>query len=383
VSPKRAKARNRTGRRVTVHVGLPKTGTTFLQASLSQNRKALRAAGTQYPSGEGRMFLAALDVRGTYDGWGRTAEETVDSWLDLCRRAVDFDGDTVISHELLAAAPQDRIEEAMAQLDGFDLHVVVTARDLARQAIAEWQEGIKHGRRLSFAKFTSKVLAVDAETEHAERFRASQDLPAVLERWAGVIPPGNLHVVTCPPRGAGSDVLWSRFCDAVTIDGTAFPPAGSESLNPSLGVNEIDLLRRVNKALDHRIQQPAYGQVVKEYFAQGLLARQTSPRPTLPMELYPAVADIGERWVKEVEAAGYRVHGDLADLVAQPPETASPHPDAVDREAQAAATAQVLADLLVDVVLGRREIDRLTDEGDALRTKRKRLRRKLAAARKG
>jgi hypothetical protein len=168
----------------------------------------------------------------------------------------------------------------------------------------------------------------------------------------------------------------------VTIDGTAFPPAGSESLNPSLGVNEIDLLRRVNKALDHRIQQPAYGQVVKEYFAQGLLARQTSPRPTLPMELYPAVADIGERWVKEVEAAGYRVHGDLADLVAQPPETASPHPDAVDREAQAAATAQVLADLLVDVVLGRREIDRLTDEGDALRTKRKRLRRKLAAARK-
>lgn len=375
MSPKRS--RHQTGRRVTVHIGLPKTGTTFLQASLEQNRAALRKSGLLYPSGEGRMFLAALDVRGTHDGWGRTRQETEGSWLDLCRRAHAFEGHTLISHELLAAAPPDRIRAAMEHLAGLDLHVVVTARDLARQAIAEWQEGIKHGRRLSFAKFTTTVLDGDSGTEHAGRFRASQDLPAVLERWAGVVPPERLHVVTCPPRGASTDVLWSRFCDAVGVDGTRFSPAGKESSNASLGVHEIDLLRRVNKALDHRLRQPAYGQVVKEYFAQQLLARQTSPRPSLPMDLYPDLADIGERWVKEIDAVGYRVHGDVADLVARPPETPSRHPDVVDPDGQLAATAQVVADLLVDVARSRARTGALEDDNARLRRKRKVLRRRL------
>ena len=381
MSPKRGK--RPAGRRITVHIGLPKTGTTFLQASLGQNQEAFREAGLLYPSGEGRMFLAALDVRGTYDGWGRTPEETVGSWLDLCGRAHAFAGDTLISHELLAAAPRDRIVQAMSHLAGLELHVVVTTRDLARQAISEWQEGIKHGRRLSFAKFTTQVLAGDSETQHAHRFRGSHDLPAVLERWACVVPPENLHVVTCPPPGAGTDVLWSRFCDAAGIDGTRFGPAGKQSSNASLGVHEIDLLRRVNKALDHRLAQPAYGKVVKEYFAQELLARRTSPRPSLPMELYPDLAGIGERWVKEIDAAGYRVHGDLADLVPTPPEIPSQHPDVVDREAQVAAAAAVAAELLVELAGTREEVTRLEQENTTLRRKRKVLRRKLRKADRG
>ncbi len=61
--------------RVYLHVGVPKSGTTFLQASLTANRKALRAAGVLYPGGEERMFLAAVDVRGSHKAWGRKRSE--------------------------------------------------------------------------------------------------------------------------------------------------------------------------------------------------------------------------------------------------------------------------------------------------------------------
>ena len=58
--------------RVYLHVGVPKSGTTFLQVSLAENKKSLKEAGVLYPAGHERMFLAAVDVRGAHKGWGRT-----------------------------------------------------------------------------------------------------------------------------------------------------------------------------------------------------------------------------------------------------------------------------------------------------------------------
>src|SRR4029077_10657748 len=96
MTPKRGRKRSTvttlrdSPRRVFVHIGLPKTGTTFLQASLDDNRTALEKAGRLYPSLQDGMFLAALDVRGTYDGWGRRASETRGAWERLCQRTRAF-----------------------------------------------------------------------------------------------------------------------------------------------------------------------------------------------------------------------------------------------------------------------------------------------------
>ena len=339
MTPKRGRKRSTvttlrdSPRRVFVHIGLPKTGTMFLQASLEDNRTALEKAGLLYPSVQDGMFLAALDVRGTYDGWGRRASETRGAWERLCQRTRAFDGDTLISHELFAAAPIERVESALDRLADSEVHVVVTTRDLARQAVAEWQESVKHGRRLSFTTFTSKVLASDADGAHAQRFRASQDLIGVLQRWSGSVPPERLHIVTCPPVGASPGVLWQRFADAVRIDTRHFGHR-DEGLNRSLGRYEVDLLRRVNRALDGRIAQPSYSQVVKELFAEQVLAVDPSPRPTLPADLYPEMTHAGERWIKEIDAAGYTVHGDLDDLLPRPPAGDLAHPDQVDHSAE-------------------------------------------------
>ena len=41
----------------------------------------------------------------------------------------------------------------MAAFADDEVHVVLTARDLARQIPAEWQENVKHRGRRSFARF--------------------------------------------------------------------------------------------------------------------------------------------------------------------------------------------------------------------------------------
>jgi hypothetical protein len=365
--------------RVYLHVGVPKSGTTFLQASLSSNRKDLRAAGVLYPGGEERMFLAAVDVRGSHKAWGRRRSEVAGAWDHVCRKARTHDGVTVISHELLGGASSRQVTEALTMLKGVDVHLVVTARDPARQATAEWQEGIKHGRRLTFEQFRTRVLSSSSETDYARRYRASQDLPDVLARWGATLPASRVHVVCCPPPDAAPGLLWQRFAGVVGFDPEVFPAVGPESANPSLGTTEIDLLRRVNVALDKRLVQPDYGQVVKQLYAQELLETGRSPRPGVPLARHDDLRVVGERWAKEIDTAGYVVHGDLASLVPVAPAEPGPHPDDVPPRDQVDSAVAATAELLLEVQRGRVELARLEADNARLRTKRKLLKRRLRA----
>ena len=368
--------------RVYVHVGVPKSGTTFLQSSLAENQDPLLEQGVLYPcDGSDVMFRAAVDVRGSHQAWGRTRAEIDGTWAELCRKARRHPGTTVISHELLAAAGARQVASALSLLEGLDVHIVVTARDPARQATAEWQEGIKHGRSLSFAQFRDRVLTGDGSHDHARRYAANQDLPDVLARWGSAVPSDPVHVVCCPEPGADPAELWRLFGSVVGFDADAFAPADAAAANSSLGVVQVDLLRRVNAALDRRLRQPEYGRVVKQYFAKGLLAAHPSARPGLPDELYDDLVHVGEQWAKEVDRAGWQVHGDLRRLVPSRPETPAPDPDEVDRDAEVATAAAAIAELLVELERTQARVSALEADKKTLKKKRKSLKRKLAEAR--
>lgn len=361
-----------------LHVGLPKSGTTFLQRSLAANAEALSDRGVLYPqTREDAMFLAALDVRGSHKAWGRKRKQVEGAWDGLCMRARRQVGTTVISHELLAAASRKQAEAAMTMLKGLDVHLVVTARDPARQLVAEWQEGVKHGRQVTFAEFHAKVSA--GENGFARRFQAGQDLPDVLDRWGRRLPPDCVHVVVTGDEKAGPDVLWRRFASVVGFDPTGFPAVDGR-LNTSLGTPEIDLLRRVNLALDGRLVQPDYGRLVKHRLAQDLLAGRASPRPRLPLELYDELVPVAERWAKVVHGAGYTVHGDLADLVPTRPDVAAGHPDAVDPADQVDVAADVIAELLLGLRRAEEDAAAKDDKRRSWKKQAKKLRRRLAEA---
>jgi hypothetical protein len=336
--------------RVFVHVGVPKSGTTFLQGTLAAHRKELRSAGVLYPeSGKEPMFRAALDVRRMHKDWGRKRKDVEGTWEKLCRKARAFEGTSVISHELLAGASAREAKAALSLLRYLDVHVVVTARDLARQVTAEWQESIKHGRRVSFEEFRARIMSERREHKHAQRFWASQHLPEVLARWGAELPAEKVHLVCCPPPESEPAVLWRRFADVVGFDPTPYESSLGSASNSSLGVTQIHLLRRVNTALDRRLVQPEYGKVVKQYFAKRLLLDYPSPRPQLPRELYDGLVELSTEWVKAIDKAGYTVHGDLQSLVPAGPAPSGAHPDDVAPEVEAETAAGLIADLLVEV----------------------------------
>jgi hypothetical protein len=336
-------------RRVVLHVGTPKSGTTFLQRAMWHHHATLKEQGYRCVGDRPKdAFLAAIDVRGSHDFWGYPEARISGRWAAVCRQAREHAGTSIISHEVLGAASEEQVERAMAELEGLDVHLVLTARDLARQVTSEWQERIKNGSSRSFAKFERRLRRQMRNGDFTAGFWRNQDPVGVLDRWARNLPASHIHVVVAPQSAADPTLLWHRFADAVGFDATGIDPRVSgEAANTTLGVAQIAVLRQVNAALARRIRQPEYGRLVKSQFAERLLAAQSSPRPQCPPGLAARLRRLAEERNETIRQRGYLVHGDLAELLPVEPSGEYHAPDDVDRRQERLAYGDALAELLV------------------------------------
>jgi hypothetical protein len=342
---------------VYLHVGAPKTGTTYLQDRLARNRASLAVHDVHYPLGvTGSMFEAAIDL---IDTSGRGERENArGEWESLMARVRRSSGTLVVSHEILAAATPAQVERAMAGLEGAEVHVVYSARDLARQLPAEWQEGVKHRNRRSFARFLRTVQAAPRRGSRMWFWRV-QALPDVLDRWSHGLPPSHVHLVTVPQHGAARDELWLRYCRALEID-PAWAPEESVRENVSIGIAETTLIRRLNRRLQasDSLDYASYVRLVRELVVhQSLAHRPDMVRATLPPAAYDWAEEVAEEWIEWVESAGIDVVGDLGDLRPVRPDDAAQwaNPDRPGANAMLDAALDMIEVLLVQAASTKRE----------------------------
>jgi hypothetical protein len=340
----------RRSRRVVIHVGAPKTGTTFLQQTLWNHRSSLLEQGVTCPGSRERdMFHAAVEVREAFGFWGLDPETLTGTWQRMCRDARAFDGTTVMTHELLGGATTEQVERALAELADEHVEIVLTTRDLARQVTSEWQERLKNGGTRSFKTFRRRIAREIRDGDFTSSFWRAQDPVGVLDRWAVHLPANRVHVVVCPPSGGAAQELWHRFGEACGFDATAVDPsAGGARSNKRLGVVEASILRKVNKELDGRIPQPQYSAIVKHQFAQRTLTRLDSPGPRCPAALVAQLRSVAEQRNEVLRARGYTIHGDLDELVPAEADGPAADPDAVDARREVDACVAVIAEMLVD-----------------------------------
>lgn len=305
-------------RTVYLHVGAPKTGTTYLQDRLELNRHELAKHGVHYPLGlSASQFKAALDL--IEMPWGGLGGDRVKGeWDALIGRVRRLSGTVVVSHEILAAARRRQIDRALSDLQGSELHLVYSARDLARQIPAEWQEGLKHHRHRSFARFLALVQRT-RQTHSKLWFWRVQGLPDVIGRWSKGLPPERIHLVTVPQAGP-RDLLWRRYCTVFGIR-PEWAPADSVRENVSVGIAESALLRRLNRRLPRPVlDNEDYRQLVRRLMVEETLARRPRmTRATLPPEAFGWATAVAEEWIGWIQRSGIHVVGDLDDLRPLPP----------------------------------------------------------------
>jgi hypothetical protein len=307
--------------RIFLHIGEPKTGTTFLQQVMWRNRSELAASGLVLPGHHPQdHFRASQDLRGIQKLASDPAGAWTGEWEILARQARQAARIAVISHELFSAADAEQAEQAVASLQPAEVHIVITVRDMGTLLPAEWQETVKHRNSRSWTGWLSDVI--DSESVSADRrqwwFWRVHDTMAILALWARYVPPERIHVIMTPPRGSASGLLWERFAGLLGID-PALADTSRARANTSLGMPETEFLRLLNSALPAEIPDWFYMWNVKEALAhKDLAARPVTGRLVLPADRDAWVKEQADALIAGLQESGYDIIGDLDELLPRP-----------------------------------------------------------------
>jgi hypothetical protein len=272
------------------------------------NRQGLLLPGQRFND----HYLASLDARGLSARKEHPAR-AVGMWERIAREAEAWPGTALISHELFAAATTGQAAAALDTFEpGTEVHVVLTARDLVRQIPAEWQEHVKHRSTKTMSRFVDDLRDDTAGTTW---FWRVQDFGGVVERWGATLPAERVHVVTVPPPGADPETLWRRFATLLGLDPDIFDTTSSRA-NTSLGVEQAELLRRVNLELGDRVKLPGpYPLVVKNVLAHRILAARKGTPLSLDADATDFAIRRSEEIAEHLATTGVDIVGDLGELV--------------------------------------------------------------------
>lgn len=346
--------------RVYLHVGPHKTGTTYLQGLLMANQAGLAGQGVLFPResfrGQGR---AVREVLG-HKSMPTTGRSVQGEWGKLLGEVEEWHGRAaVVSHEVISGATPKEVARLHKTLDAYEVHVVYTARDLARVAPAMWQTGLRSRRAYTWQEYAGALRnPVGTVGGAGRRFWFSQHAPAVLERWRKHLPVANLHVVTVPRPGNPPELLWHRFCTALGVDPTGHDLTPKRS-NPSLGTAESELLRRVNAELAGSGMSKTRWLFWVRWLGRELETRTDMARFTLPDEDLGWVQRRAEAVVAGIRDGGYHVIGDLDDLRPQPvPADAARHPGDAPAEAVLDVALDTIRRMMLELAQHGRGADR-------------------------
>lgn len=335
-----------------LHIGTMKSGTTFLQQMLSHHRETLAQDGLLFP-GRGRYVQQIHAVRDLLHLPGAVPLERLEgAWDDLRQEISQWPGPTsIVSVEHLSIAAAKRIPPIVESLAPAAVHVILTARDLARVLPSTWQENIQNGLTWTWPAFMASVMELPgADPKAGQRFWRQHDLPKIIDRWSEAVGIERIHLVTLPPSGAPRDLLWQRFCGVLGLDAGRYPSAGA-SLRSNQGLDRAsaEMLRRVNTLLGEGVDRAASLRILKRGLAKAGLADLGQQLPiVLDTDQYLWAQRHSAKVVTELAAAGVDVVGDLGELV--PPDR---HHTPVEHvreptEAEIADTASAAAAVLLE-----------------------------------
>jgi hypothetical protein len=328
--------------RLFIHVGSPKSGTTYLQSLLWSNKDKLSSAGVLVPgAGKFDHNRIAQAVR-----WVHPDANARRAWRQVFEEVHDWPGTAVLSNEWLCAANQAQARRTIEAFRPCDIHVIATARDLVRAVPSAWQEMLKLGLSTTLLDFIERM------GDPTFRWRWSALDPSLtLPRWQASLPRGNVHLVTVTSGGGPPDLLWQRFAGILGVSSVGLDlDAGLN--NESLGAESARLLEVMGARLRAAVgaDHPGWNQMylaIRELFAHELLVPRGGSRIAIGPDEFGLIRERSHACLRRLSVSPYDIVGDVEELVSATIPEGAVNPDDVSETRLLDLAGDVLADLLV------------------------------------
>lgn len=330
-------------KRIVIHPGFHKSGTTALQESLAANREALKSYNVVYPD-FGNIAHHRLAWSLTQKPWGwrdRGGERVPEKyWVQRTKELVAAKEETVvISSEFFSELDGEKIRRVRSDLEGNDVEILFTLRPLAKLLPSTYQQYLKYGTVAEYNEWLHSILDKPGESKINPTFWKRHSHSKVIARWADIFGASKITVLIV--NEAEPTFLFDEINRYLGLPPKTLQAQATGS-NRSLTMEEIALLLELNRRFPKERSWDEY----EIFIRSGYIRELTDYVPAAPDKaklLTPEWAvtkanEIGSKIKVDLETSKINIVGDLESLGnSKVPTGDSTYPTTIDINTVAAA----------------------------------------------
>jgi hypothetical protein len=307
-------------KKVVIHAGFHKTGTTALQHSLQASTELLKTAGYRYPivdqgtSQSGSVL--ALAKRGW--GWQARGSKVIPKrvWTKLVKQVRSGQDNIILSSEFFSELDESQIQEIKAAFAGLECQIVFTMRAFDKLFPSTYQQALKSGSAYSYEAWLERTVT-DYFGEQKTGFWKRNRHAQVISRWMEIFGAENVTVITADESNPA--LLFERFSELLNLPAGSLNPVADSGLNRSLLLDEIYLLRAINKNVPKSRNWNAYMTFIRRGTFEQITATpaakvSAAEKLRTPKAYAKKIEQIAALEMAELKALDLRVLGDIRDL---------------------------------------------------------------------
>jgi hypothetical protein len=306
-------------RRLIIHAGFHKSGTTALQEAFDAQSEELKAAGIVYPNiGRKAHHRIAWALTGRAWGWSKRGGEKTSRkhWEQLAKSINSSKAETIlISSEFFSELKGDSIRTIFSEIKERKIEVIFTVRPLVKLLSSSYQQYLKYGTKSDYTSWLHSVLDNPGESKINPTFWMRHFHGRVVARWVDVFGAKSVTVIIVDE--SQPEFLFNSINNYLGLP-QGFLKAQKTGSNRSLNMEEIALLIELNNRFPQDRDWSEYEVFVRDGYIRRLTdhvppAKDGEKLPT-PQWAVEKGNKIGEQNKKELLATGATIIGNIESL---------------------------------------------------------------------
>jgi hypothetical protein len=330
-------------KRLVIHVGFHKSGTTALQESFHSNIKLLLEHDIKYPNIGARAhhrMAWALTQRSW--GWGKRGGEKIPPkyWDKKVKTLSSAKESTIVlSSEFFSELDGEKIRKIRSDFRDWEIRILFTLRPLAKLLPSTYQQYLKYGTVAEYEDWLHSILDIPGESKINPSFWKRHSHGKVIARWVDIFGPSSVSVLIV--NESQPTFLFDAINDFLGLPKGTLASTETGS-NRSLTMEEIALLLELNRIFPKSRNWDEYQVFIRNGYIREL-TDHISPSADSARLLTPTWAiekanEIGGQIRDEIRSLGVTVIGDSSSLgSATVPSGHSKYPDQINIKTVAAA----------------------------------------------
>ena len=306
-------------KKVYLHVGFHKTGTTAIQEALFTHSDQLRILGINYATKKGKAnHREAWALSERYWGWKKRGGEqtSIVEWQKRVKNLKAQKIDSVVSSEFFSEINDDQLNLMANDLKDFDVEIIFTIRPLTKLLGSSYQQYLKYGIKASYEEWLEDIFHNSEKPKFTPTFWKRHRHEEVMSRWANAFGNQKIHLVVVDE--SEPDLLYDSFNKILKLPAGTLKEVKGLGSNRSLNYPEIALLLAINKAFPKDRAWSDYEVFIREgsirHLTNQIQLAGLGTKLLTPQWAVDEAAKLSSNSIAKINDLGIIIYGDLNKL---------------------------------------------------------------------